>query len=89
MLGIVDEPHRSVEVLWGCPLSFKKGASFQCISILSRFLPLLLHKELVRHQGDEFPIRRLVVFPIDVVAEEGVQVLDLGVFRALRDQLVY
>ena len=43
---------------------------------LSRFFPLLLHQQLVRDEGDEFAIRRLVVLAVDVVAEESVQVLD-------------
>ena len=42
---------------------------------LSRFFPLLLHQQLVRHQGDEFAIGGLVVLAVDVVAEEGVEVL--------------
>jgi hypothetical protein len=42
----------------------------------SRFLPLLLHQQLVRHQGDEFAIGGLVVLAVDVVAEEGVEVLN-------------
>jgi len=42
---------------------------------LSRLFPLLLHQELVRDEGDEFAIRRFVVLAVDVVAEEGVQVL--------------
>ena len=40
------------------------------------FLALLLHQELVRHQGDEFAISGFVVLAVDVVAEEGVQILD-------------
>ena len=43
---------------------------------LSCLFPLLLHQELVRHQGDEFAIGGLVVLAVDVVAEEGVEVFD-------------
>ena len=43
---------------------------------LSGFLPLLLHQQLVRDEGDEFAVRRFVVLAVDVVAEEGVQILD-------------
>ncbi len=43
---------------------------------LSRLFPLLLHQKLVRHEGDEFAIGGFVVLAVDVVAEEGVQVLD-------------
>ena len=43
---------------------------------LPGFLPLLLHQQLVRHQGDEFAIGGLIVLAVDVVAEEGVQILD-------------
>ena len=43
---------------------------------LSRLFPLLLHQELVRHEGDEFAIGGFVVLAVDVIAEEGVQVLD-------------
>ena len=50
--------------------------SVQKTQTLSRFLPLLLHQKLVRDEGDEFAIRGLVVLAVDVVAEEGVQVLN-------------
>ena len=43
---------------------------------LPGFLPLLLHQELVRHQGDELAVRRFVVLAVDVIAEEGVEVLN-------------
>ena len=43
---------------------------------LSRLFPLLLHQQLVRDEGDEFAIGGLVVLAVDVVAEEGVEVLD-------------
>ena len=49
---------------------------FQKTKILSRLFPLLLHQKLVRHKRDKFAIRRLVVLAVDVVAEEGVEVLD-------------
>ena len=55
--------------------------SVQKTQTLSRLFPLLLHQELVRHQGDEFAIGGLVVLAVDVIAEESVQVLDLGVLR--------
>ena len=58
---------------------------------LSRLFPLLLHQKLVRHQGDELPVGRLVVLAVDVVAEEGVEVLDLreiyGEFASLPPSL--
>lgn len=44
---------------------------------LSRLFPLLLHQELVRHEGDEFAIGGLIVLAVDIVAEESVQILDL------------
>ena len=50
--------------------------SVQKTQTLSRLFPLLLHQELVRHQGDEFAIGGFVVLAVDVVAEEGVQILD-------------
>ena len=43
---------------------------------LSSLFPLLLHQELVCHQGDELPVGGFVVLAVDVVAEEGVEVLD-------------
>ena len=52
------------------------GSALQKTQTLSRLFPLLLHQQLVRHQGDEFAIGGLVVLAVDVVAEEGVEVLD-------------
>ena len=49
--------------------AFNKNLSLSCL------FPLLLHQELVRDEGDEFPIGGLVVLAVDVVAEEGVEVL--------------
>ena len=56
--------------------TWSEGSGFQCIPLLSRLLPLLLHQQLVRHKGDEFTVGGLVVLSVDVVAEEGVEVLD-------------
>ena len=63
--------------------------SVQKTQTLSGFLALLLHQKLVRHERDEFAIGRLVVLAVDVVAEQRVEVFDLGVLRTPRDQLVY
>ena len=52
--------------------------SVQKTQTLSRFLPLLLHQQLVRHKRYKFAIGGLVVLAVDVVAEEGVEVLDLA-----------
>ena len=40
------------------------------------FSALLLHQELVRDEGDELAVGGLVVFAIDVVAEQTVEVFD-------------
>ena len=43
---------------------------------LPGFLALLLHQQLVSHKRYKFAIGGLVVLAVDVVAEEGVQILD-------------
>ncbi len=50
--------------------------SVQKTQTLSRLFPLLLHQQLVRNERDEFAVGGLVVLAVDVVAEEGVEVLD-------------
>ena len=45
----------------------------------SLFAALLLHEQLVRHQRDELTVGGLVVFSIDIEAEERVQVFDLRI----------
>ena len=43
---------------------------------LYRFSALLFHQQLVRDEGDELAVGRLVVLAVDVVAEQGVEVFD-------------
>ena len=45
---------------------------FQKTQTLSRFLALLLHQELVRHQGDELAIGGFALVGADGVAEVAV-----------------